>query len=165
MAIAFGLLLMLAPIPVQAQGRISEQGKTPEPENCLLDTSNGRWVPSGMPQMQKVSGATRGPQIRYAGRIGEMSAYVTDFRCDYIAFEVTLVGTNDLNIAPFLAVFRKIEKAAGVSNVSRLSDADLISLQKKRHFNWKRDREVGEIVLGGSDLTTVISAYYENRSY
>lgn len=153
------------PMGAFAQQQSAKSKTAPNEDNCLLNTSTDRWSPAGLPDIRRVSGNTAEPQIRYAGRIGDLSAYVTDFRCDYIAFEVTLVGPVDDKLSAFLSAFRKIEHSAGISNISRLSAADLVRLQNKGSVDWVIGREHGEVMLKESDLSILIRALYINRNY
>jgi hypothetical protein len=164
-ATVFGAIFTMAPVFAQAQGQKAELKSPPDSYNCLLNTKTGRWAPSAMPDIRRVSGTDGGPQIRYAGRIGKVSAYVTDFRCDTIAFEVTLVGPADENLPLLLSTFRKIERGAGISNISRLSQADISQLQNKGAFHWKAGRESGEAMLEESDLSILVRALYVNKNY
>jgi hypothetical protein len=157
------MLAVALAMPVSAQ----VPPKAPETESCLLNRQNGRWVPSGMPEMHRVFGNDASSVIQYAGRIGSMSAFVTDVRCDNIAYEVILVGPGgeSADLSAFLSVLETIEKEAGFSNAGELSLADRFSLEKDKKFEWEKDDERGEILLEFTDISTLVRARYVNTKY
>jgi hypothetical protein len=152
---------LLTPILAQAQPPAAASSET---GGCLLDSANGRWMPSGMPELRRIAGGNRSPQIRHAGQIGNVTVYVTDFRCDHIEYEVILVGDTLNGLAPLLSVLRRIEQGAGFSNIRGLSAANLRTLEQKEEFSWQKGDVYGEIKLDHSLLSTILRANYVDKS-
>jgi hypothetical protein len=154
-------VVMLAPAIAQGAGETAANTKA---ESCLLNRANGRWVPSAMPDMRRVAGSDASSVIQYAGLIGGISALVTDFRCDHIAYEIILMGPGGTNsdLAPFLAILDRIEKEAGFSSIGKFSLADRNRLETEKLAVWQGMDERGEILLELGDVSTLVRARYVN---
>lgn len=145
LCIAFLAIMLVTPVLAQNGSRAPAAAKPAETDSCLLNHRNGRWVPSGMPDIRRVFGDSSMDTIGYAGRIDGMAVYIADYRCDHIAYEVTLVGPGARDEIVYLAVLRKIEQAMGFSNARRLTPAGLDAINRTGKFAWKDGDVSGSI--------------------
>jgi hypothetical protein len=118
-----------------------------------------------MPDIRRVFGNTASDTIGYAGRIDGMAVYVADYRCDHIAYEITLVGPGAWDETVYLAVFRKIEQAMGFSNAGRLTPAGLDAINRTGKFAWKDGDVSGHITFDNvMEHGRHVTALYDDRS-
>lgn len=149
---------LVKPVLAQSRAQAPRPSGESQADSCLYARTNGRWT--GMPGLRRVEGSAISSRIRFAGQIGRILVDVTDFRCDEIEYEITLLSSSNEEFSSFAALLRRIERGTGNSNFSKLSAADLRALERDREFTWRNADEFGKITIETSEYTTVVRAYY-----